>query len=84
MTNPPPIIDIAHAAGRMISACANMSGKANPVTTTEEVMKRPRSTGPDPSSAEKSSLPQRAKIAFGRGAATNVRASKFRLDHIDR
>ena len=74
ITHPPPIIDITHAAGRMISAWAKIKGKANPVTTTVDVMKRPRSTGPDPSSVEKSSVLHRAKMAFGRGAATKVRA----------
>lgn len=75
MTHLPPIIDIKHAAGRMISACARMSGSAKPVTTMPEVMNRPRSTGPEPSaSVENSSEPQCAKSALGRGATTKIRA----------
>lgn len=77
-TYPPPIIDMTHAAGWMISAWARISGSAKPVTTTVDVMKRPRSTGPDPSpSVENSSEPQCANIAFGSGATTKVKANRL-------
>lgn len=57
----------------MISEWARTSGRAKPVTTTPEVMNRPRSTGPDPSSSvENSSEPQWENRALGRGARTNV------------
>ena len=74
-TYAPPAIDITQAPRVITSECASTRGSANPVTTTEAVMKRPRSTGPDPSySVEKSSPPQRAKRAFGSGARTKVKA----------
>lgn len=50
-----------------------MIGNAKPDTTTIEVKKRPRSTGPELSPY--SSEPQWANRAFGRGASTNVRAT---------
>jgi len=69
----------------MTSEWASTSGRAKPVTTTMDVMKRPRSMGPEPSStaAEKSSLPQWANRAFGSGARTNVNATRTgsQLDH---
>lgn len=75
-TYAPPAIDIAHAPGAMTSECASTRGSAKPVTTTNAVMNRPRSTGPDPSySVEKSSPPQRENMAFGRGATTKVKAA---------
>ena len=70
------MIDMTHAAGRMISACARISGNAKPVTTTPDVMNLPKSTGPEPSpSVENSSDPQCAKMALGSGAMTNVSAA---------
>ena len=48
-TYEPPTMDIAHAAGRMISECARTRGRAKPVTTIVAVMKQPRSIGPEPS-----------------------------------
>ena len=73
------MIDIAQAPGRMISEWARTSGRAKPVTTTMDVMNRPRSSGPDPSSSEEnSSEPQWENKALGRGAKTNVRAM-FRM-----
>lgn len=75
-THPPPMIDIAQAAGRMISEWARTSGRAKPDTTTMDVMNRPRSRGPDPSSSvENSSEPQWENKALGRGAKTNVKAT---------
>ena len=74
-TYPPPMIDIAQAAGRMMSEWARTRGKAKPVTTTMAVMNRPRSSGPDPSSTvENSSEPQWENKALGRGAKTKVKA----------
>lgn len=69
------MMDMTQAAGLIISAWASMRGKANPVMTMSEVRKRPKSTAPEPSSsAERSSEPQCANIAFGSGATANVRA----------
>ena len=72
---------MTHAAGLITSACASTNGRAKPVTTITDVMKRPRSTAPEPSSVEKSSFPQCAKRAFGNGATTNVRAEKSAISH---
>lgn len=70
------MIDIAQAPGCMISEWARTSGRAKPVTTTMDVMNRPRSRGPDPSSSvENSSEPQWENKALGRGAKTNVKAA---------
>ncbi len=69
-------MDIRAAVCRMTSACARTIGRANPVTTMIEVMKRPRSTAAEPSysAEEKSSAAQWEKIAFGNGATTKVNA----------
>lgn len=67
-------MDMKQAAGLITSACASTSGSAKPVTTIRDVMKRPRSTAPEPSSVEKSSLPQCANTALGNGAMTKVSA----------
>lgn len=70
---------MAQAAGLMISECVSTIGSAKPVTTMIEVRKRPRSTGPDPSSeVANSSLPQWENKAFGNGAKTNVSAIEIR------
>lgn len=46
------------------------------MTTTTDVMNRPRSSGPDPSSTpENSSEPQWENKALGRGARTKVKAA---------
>lgn len=74
-TYDPPTIDIPQAVGAMTSECARTRGSANPVTTTIEVINRPRSTGPDPSYVEKSSDAQRENMALGSGANTNVKAT---------
>lgn len=81
-THPPPAIDITQAAGRITSACASTSGSAKPVTTIIDVINRPKSIAPDPSSAAKSSFPQCAKRAFGSGATTNVSAAEVHKDYI--
>lgn len=66
---------MTHASLLITSACARMSGNANPVTTITAVTKRPKSTAPVFSySAEKSSLRQFANSELGRGAITNVKA----------
>ena len=70
------MIDMAQAAGRMMSEWARTSGRAKPETTTTDVMNCPRSSGPDPSSTpENSSEPQWENKAFGRGAKTKVKAA---------
>src|ERR1700722_644176 len=71
--HPPPTMEVTQAPIRMTSAWANTMGKAKPVTTMMEVIKRPRSTRPE-LSAEKSFEPQWGNNAFGRGASTNVTA----------
>jgi hypothetical protein len=75
-TYPPPTMDITQALGRITSECAKTMGSAKPETTIIEVIKRPRSTGPDVSWSddENSSAPQWENNAFGSGATTNVRA----------
>lgn len=79
-TYPPPTIDMIQAPGLITSECASTIGSANPVTTTTEVMKRPRSIGPEPSyEAENSSDPQCEKMAFGKGARTKVSAKMLNL-----
>lgn len=78
-TRPPPTIDMAQALGLMISEWARTIGKAKPVTTIKAVMKRPKSTGPEPSSklVAYSSAPQQCgKTAFGSGARTKVNATR--------
>ena len=57
-THPPPMMDMMQAVVWMTPECAKTIGRANPVTTTMDVMKRPRSIAPELSSLEKSSEPQ--------------------------
>lgn len=60
----------------MTSACARTSGSANPVITTQDVRKRPKSAAGFVSEPPKSSLlPQCEKMALGSGARTNVSAT---------
>jgi hypothetical protein len=68
-------MDVMQAPVRMTSAWASTIGRAKPVTTMIAVIKRPRSTGPEPSPV-KSSDPQWGNKAFGIGASTKVRAKE--------
>ena len=62
----------------MTSACWRIKGKAKPVTTTIEVMKRPRSmAGLVSYSLEKSSEPQCANSVLGTGASTKMSAVRY-------
>lgn len=66
---------MAQALLSIISECANTMGRAKPVITNVEVIKRPMSIGADPSSRKlRSSEPQCENRAFGNGARTKVSA----------
>ena len=78
-TKPPPVRDMMDAAGWMICACARTMGRAKPVTTTQEVMYRPKSIMGDVVSYSALKSEERAHaldMALGTGARRNVKAGR--------